>query len=264
MEVLAQIVEDAQWIYSRQVALAIGGHPFEGAFTRSIHTGVVGLDRIYCSELNSDEARAEALKCMKRFRRARSPFWLIQYDFLGAGDAHEWLKSQGMLHLFDWRAMASDLLHEIPPQANPPQSLTIEKVAGPDLLRIATEITAEAFSLHDTTVKAFRNMTTAAKATGAPFGIVQFIGRIDGKPLGSATMYADRGTVGIYWVGTLVEARKRGVAEALVRHLMDCGRDAGCRYAALQATPAGQRLYTRLGFIDCCPIHVWGWTPEDE
>lgn len=262
MEILAQIVEDAQWSYSRQVALALGGHPFEGACLRSIHTGVVGLDRIYCPEMNTDEARDEVLKCMKRYWRARTPFWLIQYDCQGAGDARAWLNVQGMRHLFDWRAMAADLLNKLPLRAHLPKSFTIEKVVGPESLRIATEITAEAFSLHDTTVKAFRNMTTAAKAIGAPFGIVQFIGRIDGKPMGSATMFVDNGTVGIYWVGTLLAARRRGVAEALVRHLMDCGRDAGCRYAALQATPAGQGLYTRLGFINCCPIHVWGWCPE--
>lgn len=262
MEMLAQIVENAQWNYSRQVARAIGGQAHQGACSRSIHTGVIGLDRIYCSELNTDAARSEVLKAMKRYRGARTPFWLIHYDCRGAGDARDWIEPQGLQHLFDWRAMAADLSREIPPQARRPKSFSIERVAGPETLRAASEIVARAFSLHDSTVTAFRNMTNAAKAVGSPFGIVQYIGRIDGKPMGSATMYADDDTVGIYWVGTLAEARRRGVAEALVRHLMERGREAGCRYAALQATPAGQRLYARLGFIDCCPIHVWGWSPE--
>ncbi|MCE5228832.1 GNAT family N-acetyltransferase [bacterium] len=259
---LPKLVESAQWGYSRQVALAIGGKPIEGDFTRTIHTGVAGLDRIYVSELNTEDARAELINRMKRFRRSRTPFWLIHYDYLKGQAPREWLEAQGLRHLFDWRAMAADITKPLPPQANPPKSLKICKVNGPELLRVATDITAEAFSLHDTTVMAFRGMTNLAKASGAPFGIAQFIGYIGGEPLGSATMYADQGTAGIYWVGTLPAGRRRGVAEALVRHLIECGRAEGCHYAALQATPMGQGLYARLGFIDCCPIHVWGWSPE--
>lgn len=262
MENLCHIIETAQWSYSRRVALSIGGKIHEGENTRAIETGVVGLDRIYTAHLCSDEARAESLNAMKRFRRARNPFWVIHYNCCGAGDPGGWLEAHGMRHLFDWRAMAADLRKELPPQRDAPTPLTITRVAGPELLRIATEITAEAFSLHDTTVKAFRNMTSAAKAAGSPDGLAQYIGYVDGEPLGSATIYADEGTAGIYWVGTLVAARRRGVAEALVRHLMRRGREAGCRYAALQATAAGQRLYTRLGFVDCCPVQVWGWSPE--
>lgn len=259
---IAEMIESAQWRYSRQVALAIGGKPIEGRYTRTIQTGVVGLDRIYVARIAPKTAKAELERRMRLFRRAGTPFWLIHYDYKNEGESRDWLELEGMRKLFDWRAMAADLSAELPPQARPPKGLEIVEVAGVDLLRVATDITAEAFSLHDTTIKAFRGMTSAAKAPGSPFGIVQFIGCVDGEPLGSATMLADEGTVGIYWVGTLEKGRRRGLAEALVRHIMDRGRAEGCKYAALQATALGQPLYERLGFVDSCPIHVWGWAPE--
>jgi GNAT superfamily N-acetyltransferase len=45
------------------------------------------------------------------------------------------------------------------------------------------------------------------------------------------------------------ESRRRGVAEALMRVLLDSLHARGIRRVILHASPAGRRLYERLGFV---------------
>ena len=64
-------------------------------------------------------------------------------------------------------------------------------------------------------------------------------------------MAFDLGTdCGIYNVGTLEHARRRGLGTALtVAHLYDA-LDRGCRTASLQSTPMAERVYAAVGFRD--------------
>ena len=54
--------------------------------------------------------------------------------------------------------------------------------------------------------------------------------------------------VGIYSVGTAIEYRRRGLARALMQHLLAVAWQRDARTATLQATPMGQALYESLGF----------------
>ena len=55
---------------------------------------------------------------------------------------------------------------------------------------------------------------------------------------------------GIYNVGTIESARRRGLATALTAiHLHDA-RDRGCQTASLQSTEVAERVYAALGFRD--------------
>ena len=55
---------------------------------------------------------------------------------------------------------------------------------------------------------------------------------------------------GIYNVGTLEHARRRGLGTALTARLLHDARARGCRTASLQATAMAERLYAALGFRD--------------
>jgi ribosomal protein S18 acetylase RimI-like enzyme len=76
------------------------------------------------------------------------------------------------------------------------------------------------------------------------------IARLDGDSA-AAAMAFDLGTdCGIYNVGTLEHARRRGLGTALtVAHLYDAV-DRGCRTASLQSTPMAERVYAAAGFRD--------------
>jgi ribosomal protein S18 acetylase RimI-like enzyme len=55
---------------------------------------------------------------------------------------------------------------------------------------------------------------------------------------------------GIYNVGTLEHARRRGLGTALTARLLHDARARGRRTASLQATAMAERLYAALGFRD--------------
>jgi GNAT superfamily N-acetyltransferase len=66
--------------------------------------------------------------------------------------------------------------------------------------------------------------------------------------------------VNVSFVATLPDARRRGLASALVRVALVDAREQGFLTASLQATPMAERLYARLGFE---PVGRWQeWLPQ--
>jgi GNAT superfamily N-acetyltransferase len=65
------------------------------------------------------------------------------------------------------------------------------------------------------------------------------------------------GDCGIYWVGTMPDARGRGVATGLMRQALLEARERGCETTSLQATAMGRPVYRRLGYRELGAIEMW-------
>jgi ribosomal protein S18 acetylase RimI-like enzyme len=88
-----------------------------------------------------------------------------------------------------------------------------------------------------------------------------FVGRIDGSAVACATTFFASGVVGLYFVCTSPDARRRGVGAAISRTALVDARDDGMRVGVLGSSPMGQRVYERLGFRTVCDLHVYEWSP---
>jgi ribosomal protein S18 acetylase RimI-like enzyme len=76
------------------------------------------------------------------------------------------------------------------------------------------------------------------------------VASLGGENMSTAIAFDFAGDCGIYNVGTLEPARRRGLATALTaRHLHDA-RARGCRTASLQSTAMAERVYAAAGFRD--------------
>ena len=76
------------------------------------------------------------------------------------------------------------------------------------------------------------------------------VARLRGENVSTAIALDFAGDCGIYNVGTLEPARRRGLATALTAiHLHDA-RARGCRTASLQSTAMAERVYAAAGFRD--------------
>jgi GNAT superfamily N-acetyltransferase len=76
------------------------------------------------------------------------------------------------------------------------------------------------------------------------------IARLHGEDVAAALAFDIGGDRGIYNVGTLPHARRRGLGTALTALLVHDAAARGCRTASLQSTPMGERVYAAVGFRD--------------
>jgi hypothetical protein len=81
-----------------------------------------------------------------------------------------------------------------------------------------------------------------------PFHV--FIARLCGESVATAIAFDFAGDCGIYNVGTLNWARRRGLGTALTALQLHDAIERGCRTASLQATAIAERVYASVGFRD--------------
>jgi ribosomal protein S18 acetylase RimI-like enzyme len=82
----------------------------------------------------------------------------------------------------------------------------------------------------------------------APFHVL--IGRLEGRNVTTGMAFDHDGDCGIYNVGTLAHARRRGLGTALTALLVHDARERGCRTATLQSTEMAESVYAAVGFRD--------------
>jgi len=87
-----------------------------------------------------------------------------------------------------------------------------------------------------------------SRADPAAFHIL--IARLDGENVSTGLAFDHEGDCGIYNVGTLEHARRRGLGSALTATLLRDALARGCRSASLQSTAIAEGVYARLGFRD--------------
>jgi ribosomal protein S18 acetylase RimI-like enzyme len=81
-----------------------------------------------------------------------------------------------------------------------------------------------------------------------------FLARLHGEPVATCELLLGAGVAGIYCVGTLPTARRRGIGSAIVLAALREARAAGYRAAVLGSSPMGLGVYQRLGFVEYCKL----------
>lgn len=78
--------------------------------------------------------------------------------------------------------------------------------------------------------------------------VVAFVALLDGEPVSIAMTMVSHGVAGIYWVGSLEQARGKGLGRAVTVAATNAGLDLGADVASLQASPMGKPIYLELGY----------------
>jgi RimJ/RimL family protein N-acetyltransferase len=91
--------------------------------------------------------------------------------------------------------------------------------------------------------------------------IAAFIAYLDGRPVSAAMTAVSRGVAGIYWVGTLEEARGKGLAWATTAAATNAGFELGADLASLQASPMGEPIYLKMGYEALFPYRLFMGAP---
>lgn len=97
------------------------------------------------------------------------------------------------------------------------------------------------------------------RTVGAPEGLLAgvdasdfqvLVARLEGENVATAIAYDHDGDCGIYNMGTLPHARRRGLGSALTALHLHRARERGCATASLQATEMAEGVYAAVGFRD--------------
>lgn len=78
--------------------------------------------------------------------------------------------------------------------------------------------------------------------------VAAFIAHLDGTPVSIAMTIVTDGVAGVYWVGSLEQARGKGLGRATTAAATNAGFDLGADIASLQASPMGEPIYTAMGY----------------
>jgi ribosomal protein S18 acetylase RimI-like enzyme len=78
--------------------------------------------------------------------------------------------------------------------------------------------------------------------------VAAFIAYLGGTPVSIAMTIVTHGVAGIYWVGSLEQARGQGLGRAVTAAATNAGFELGADLASLQASPMGKPIYEEMGY----------------
>ncbi|PSJ41009.1 GNAT family N-acetyltransferase [Allosphingosinicella deserti] len=152
-------------------------------------------------------------------------------------------------------AIRTDMIAPLPH----PQELTIERLPPDADLTAWVRTYVAPMGIADDQIPA---MIRAEQArTDPPGSLVRFAARMDGEIVAVSELLMRDGVAGIYLVATDAAWRRRGLGAAVTAAAVRLGGQLGARIATLQATPAGQHLYRRLGFVTVSEYRIMSFPP---
>lgn len=129
---------------------------------------------------------------------------------------------------------------ELPPGAELRRLTTVEQ--APDFWRVATT----SYASIGFPPEVFAGYTNHAGLLAE--NVVAFLALLDGEPVGIAMTMVSHDVAGIYWVGSLEQARGKGIGRAVTAAATNAGFDLGANVASLQASPMGKPIYEAMGY----------------
>ncbi len=192
------------------------------------------------------DRRIEELLAPFRARRRRMRWWIP--PSATPDDLLDRLIDHGLKPEYADEAMARDLADWQP--SHLPDGVTVERVTDASTFHTWTETFAYAFDVEPSRADAVFERRFADIAVGATSLIATYLARLDGEPVATAFGRSSGGVVGVYAVGTVAAARRRGIGAAVTSRVMSEARADGARLAVLSASDMGRSVYRRLGFED--------------
>jgi GNAT superfamily N-acetyltransferase len=169
----------------------------------------------------------------------------------------ERLLAHGLRQAGEEPGMAVDLL-TLPREVPLPGGVGIERVRDEPALEVWTRTLAKGFGEGEIEANWVGAMYRQI-GTGEPALWRHYLGRLQGEPVATATLFLGAGVAGIYFVFTLPAARGQGIGAAITLAALHEARQLNYRIGVLGSSSMGYPVYKRLGFQEYCRIALYEW-----
>ena len=230
-----------------QLALGLaarGGRPFEddgviAAIVPGLPDLAIANAAVYRDAAGLASALPSLIRAYEEAGVRRSLVWVPPGDDV----AHETLRGAGYERGSEAPAMVLRL-ELLPADDDPPDDWT----DTPDPAEIA-HVVERSYGLADGAIgEAIRGWLEPATT---------YVARLDGRPACCLTIVREGADAGVFLVGTVPEARGRGLARRLLLHALHGARATGATVSTLQSSRLGYPVYRRLGYVELCRLGMW-------
>ena len=207
--------------------------------------------------VETEEGLQRAGAAAQRYFEPRGNGWMLAVceDWLAPGfrpRAAELLAPYGLKTGLDTTGMVTDRLVE---PVRPLPALDLRKAEDTRGRNDVADINALAYDVPRDRVRAALDVPAYFSGEGQGVG---YVGHLHGEAASSATVLPVDGVAYVAMVATLGAHRRRGCAEAVIRHALDeARRTQGLQRTVLHATPAGPPVYLRMGYRAVTRIHFY-------
>lgn len=235
-------------------------HDRDGCCWTLSHLPFPLFNSVLGARLDADRADAAIEARIRDCSRRQVPMLWWTGPSTSPPDLGERLRRRGFV-LEPALGMAGDTRHIIgqPGRA----AIEVEPVCDNEGLAAWSRVLCDAFGAPAAFGEAFADLA-AAVGLGPASPFRHFLGRLDGEPAATCSLFLGAGVAGIYDVGTLPDRRQRGLGAAMTRAAVAAAGASGYRMAVLHASALGTNMYRRLGFEAVCSIGQYVWSPISE
>lgn len=202
---------------------------------------------------DDDRDDIESIECY--FKKLSLPFWWWLFPSARSSESVDILGRCGFSALMSIPSMVAELT-TLPHRAETNRSITVHQVKNLRDLAVWEKISFLGFEFSSSTKQQYRRFTDSFNLD-ARSPQKYFLAFYDGNPAATALVFLHKDRAGLYFVTTLHDFRKKGIGLDLTRAAMRFARQAGARYATLQSSPDGLRIYQEAGFREYCRVDVF-------
>ena len=130
----------------------------------------------------------------------------------------------------------------------PAEDVEIRPVTTPAALEDFASVNGRAYGTYGMPPEVATEVLSRPDRFLAASNLYSVVAYLDGTPAAAAQTILSHGIAGVYWVGTIEEARGRGLGEAVTRAVTNEAFDRGATANSLQASPMGEPIYRRMGY----------------
>jgi GNAT superfamily N-acetyltransferase len=201
--------------------------------------------------LSRDTAAARIDEAIKEFRARRIPMIWHVGRTTTPEDLGSYLEQRGFPHDYDLVAMAADTSEKLWP-AETSGGLTVRPCSSRSDIEAWVDCLTRSWDSPPDVGRWMRaNPLFVDGRWQSPKHFSSremYLGLLEGVPSGAVMLLSSRGVAGLQCVGTIPEAQRKGVGDALVRAALRDASAKGYGFVVVLSTTEGVPLYRKTGF----------------